>query len=316
MNWRIFLFSSFCFLTQTSFAQTPLLFDDIHYYFLDRKAANDFFINNFGAKSLKEQPMNPVTFIDFLDIKNGQVTVNISGKGPFAGVKVGDPARWSRGLVTPQPNQFVYGQHWLAISTPNLAQTLKKIKKNGVAIASVPCQLPFEPNAKATALWGPDYSLVILVERKKGEPASNYKIDHIQMICEDVAANVQFYGDVLGAKLLERKGKSAKMQVAQEIMVFSEPEDLGLNRAQVFKKDRKKFFPGPDLFGFLYDEKGLKAAYENAVAKGYKFLMAPTRMNFFDKPTPYTFCILFSPDNFQIELQTEDQRTGPRMAQP
>jgi hypothetical protein len=33
---------------------------------------------------------------------------------------------------------------------------------------------------------------------------------------------------------------------------------------------------------------------------------------YYDKPTPYTFCILMSPDNLQIELEQEDGRTGGR----
>ncbi|MFN4147077.1 MAG: VOC family protein [Runella sp.] len=290
-------------------AQVPILFDDIHYYFTDRQAANDFFIKNFAARPMAEQPMNPLTFIDFLDIKNGQLTINISGKGPFEGVRIGDPNRWTRGLVVPQPDRYVYGQHWLAIATPNLNEALRKLKKNSVMLADVPSKMPFDPKAKTAAVYATDYNLVLVVEREMKE---KYAIDHVQMLCEDVEANVKFYSDVLGATLLERKGKSAKMKVAQHILVLSEPEDLGLTRAQVQKKDRTKFFPGPDLFGFLYDEEGLQKAYHNAVAKGYKFLMPPTRLNFFDKPSPYVFCILFSPDNFQIELQTEDGRTGPR----
>jgi len=293
----------------------PLLFDDIHYYFTDRQAANTFFINNFNARPMAEQPMNPLTFIDFLDIKNGQVTVNISGKGPFEGVKIGDPARWARGLVMPEPNKYVYGQHWLAISTSHFDKTQKKLKKNGVKTASISAKIPFEPSAKTAAVYGPDYNLVLVVERKKGpksKSTNDYAIDHVQMLCEDVEANIKFYTEVLGAKILERKGKSAKIQVAQHTMLLSEPEDLGLTRAQVQRKDRSKFFPGPDLFGFLYDEAGLQKAYDSAVAKGYTFLMPPKRLHFFEKPSPYVFAILFSPDNFQIELQTEDGRTGPR----
>ncbi len=293
-------------------AQQPLLFDDIHYYQTDRAAANAFYKTNLAAKPMREQPVNPLTFLDFLEIRPGDATVSISGQGPFEGVKIGDPKRGQRQLVAPQAGQYVYGMLWLALRTSSMEKTLKALAGRRVPIARLAAKLPFEPGARNLAAYGPDYNLVMLVERPDDRGATPFGVDHIQMLCEDLEANVKFYTEVLGAKLLDRKGKSAKLQVAQHVLVLSEPEDLGLKREQVQKKDRGKFFPGPDLFGFLYDEAGLKAATDSAVAKGYRFLMPPTRMNFYEKPTPYTFAILFSPDNFPIELHTEDNRTGPR----
>jgi hypothetical protein len=41
-------------------------------------------------------------------------------------------------------------------------------------------------------------------------------------------------------------------------------------------------------------------------------LLKPTLFNYFDKPTPYAFGILFSPDGLQCEMYTEVGRVGPR----
>lgn len=299
-------------LSLSAAAQKPLLFDDIRYFVSDRTAANSFFKTNFGAKALKEQPVNPVNFIDFLELRNGQVTLNISGPGPFEGVTGSDPKRGPRELVKPKANQYVYGMHWLALSTRSLESTLKTLAMRRVPIAAIPAKLPFEPSARSIVVYGPDMSLVLLVERPSDPGPTPFGVDHIQLLCEDVAANEKFYTEVLGAQVVARKGKSVKLQVAQQVLVLSEPDDLGLPRTQVQKKDRTKFYPGPDGFGFLYDEPGLKAATDSTVAKNYSVPRPPARMSFQDKPTPYTSAMLFSPDNFGIELQTEDNRTGPR----
>ena len=89
-----------------------------------------------------------------------------------------------------------------------------------------------------------------------------------------------------------------------------QPAALGLERDKVIKRDPKLFRSNIDHIGFLYAD--ATPAYENAAKLGYQFLLKPTLFNYFDKPTPYAFGILFSPDGLQVEMYTEVGRIGPR----
>jgi len=62
--------------------------------------------------------------------------------------------------------------------------------------------------------------------------------------------------------------------------------------------------------GFLYED--IESAYYGAKANNYKIITEPHQLMFADKPTPYTFCSLLSPDNLQIQLQEEEGRITAR----
>ncbi len=298
-----------------SIAQAQIL-DDVHYYVTDRKATNAFFEKHFGAKQMADQPMNPLAFINFLQINPHQTTINVSPQGPFAGIRVGDPKRWEKTLVKPSPTntEQTFGAHWLCFSTKNLEKSLTKLQKNGVEVAEVKITLPLEPNAKVKAVWTPDYNLLLLVERQKQKASTEFAIDHLQFLVADVAKTTKFYEDILNAKIIAKDAHSAKIEVGKHTFVLSEPEGLGLERTTVIQKDPKKFYPGIDHIGFLYRNlEEVEGVFKKSVALNHLALMKPTRMMYFDKPTPYTFCIIFNPDNYQVEMEIEEGgRYGPR----
>ena len=95
------------------FSQKPIILDDIHYYVSDsskRQVAIDYFKTFFKGREMAEQPMNPLTFIDFVSLRPDESTINISSPGPFPGIKVGDPKRWEREKIKPDAkNPAMYG---------------------------------------------------------------------------------------------------------------------------------------------------------------------------------------------------------------
>ncbi|MBC7621985.1 MAG: hypothetical protein H7232_01200, partial [Aeromicrobium sp.] len=96
----------------------PIMLDDIHCYSVAHDKMKPFFITHFGAKVMREQPTNPLRFIDFLAISPTQSTINLSPKGPFEGVRVGDPKRWEKETVPPAATlPAMYGVHWIAFTT-------------------------------------------------------------------------------------------------------------------------------------------------------------------------------------------------------
>jgi catechol 2,3-dioxygenase-like lactoylglutathione lyase family enzyme len=290
------------------------ILDDIHYYVTDRKAVNAFFETNFNAKQMADQPMNPLAFINFLQINPQQSTINISAQGPFAGIKVGDPKRWEKTLVKPAAaNPAVYGVHWVCFATKNLQKSTQQLLKNGAIAANKNIKLPLETATKTATFYTPDYNLIVLVERKYIKK-SKFTIDHLQFLVNNLKSEVEFYTTILGAKILKKKPHSVKLEVGRHIFILSEPEGLVIDREQVIKKESSKFIPGIDHIGFLYkDFEAMTQAYNSAIEKGYKGLMKPTQMMYYDKPTPYTFGILFSPEGFQIEFEIEaGGRYGPR----
>lgn len=307
------------FLTLLSaYEASAQILDDIHYYVTDRKASNTFFEKNFGAKQMADQPMNPLGFINFLQIHPRQTTINISAQGPFPGIRVGDPKRWEKALVNPSAtNPPVYGVHWVAFATKNLQKAIGHFEKNGAIRASQNIKLPLEPNAKTATFYTPDYNLIVLVERKKGKVSkAGFAIDHCQFLVEKLKPEIEFYEKILDAKILQKAPHVAKIEVGRHIFVLAEPEGVLIDRESVLKKEATKFYPGIDHIGFLYqDTEAMNQAYNKAVAAGYRGLMKPTPMLYYDKPTPYTFGILFSPEGFQVEFEIEKGgRYGPRTA--
>jgi catechol 2,3-dioxygenase-like lactoylglutathione lyase family enzyme len=310
-----FLVASSAFAADTPKPQTdklaPIMLDDIHYYSIAHPQMKAFFIKHFGAKVMREQPLNPLSFIEFLAISPTQSTINLSPKGPFEGVRVGDPKRWEKETITPSAAlPAMYGVHWLALSTNDLAKSLTTLEANGVTIASKNFALPGQPQAKAAAIYTPDFNLLVLVERRDAKLTTPYAIDHIQLLVGSVADNVKFFTDVFRGVVRSKNDKATLMEIGKHLFVLSEPAGLGLDRTKVVARDPKVFRSTVDHLGFLYEN--ADPAYENAVKLGYNFLLKPTPFKFYDKPTPYAFGITFSPDGLQCEMYTETGRTGPR----
>jgi catechol 2,3-dioxygenase-like lactoylglutathione lyase family enzyme len=303
----------FVIVSLKSFSQKPIMLDDIHYYVSDssvRLTANNYFKKFFAAKAMAEQPMNPLTFIDFLLLRPEQSTINISSPGPFPGIKVGDPKRWMRDKVEPSAkNPPMYGVHWLAISTRNLKKTVKKMLKSGYDFAAENFTLPMEPNTNAVAMFGFDYNIIVIVERPEKAVTPN-GIDHLQILVKNLEENLTFYQNVLGAEVLDKKSRSVLLKIGKHKFVLSEPESLGYDREQVISRDPKKFVANIDHRGFLYED--VEPAFYAAQANNCKVVMEPRQMMFYDKPTPYNFCILMSPDGLQIELEEESGRISGR----
>ncbi|MCS6968564.1 MAG: VOC family protein [Cytophagales bacterium] len=289
----------------------PIMLDDIHYYVSNRDSANRFFIQHFGARPMAQQPTNPLQFIDFLLIRPGQSTINISGRGPFPGMRVRDPKRWNRTVVEPSADlPPMYGMDWLAFCTKDLQAAIRQLKANGVIFISENFKLPAEVDVPAAMIWGPDYNRIVIVERKQDSGITPYGIDHIHYMVENLEANIQFFKDVYAGKLLWRKGEVAVMHVGKHKFVLSTPEGMGRQRSQVVRRHPDLFRYGVDHLGFMY--KDIRPAFEYAKAKGYHFALEPTRMQYYDQPTVYTFAITATPDGMQMEMYQEDGRLGPR----
>jgi catechol 2,3-dioxygenase-like lactoylglutathione lyase family enzyme len=289
----------------------PIMLDDIHYYSVAHPQMKAFFIRHFGAKPMREQPLNPLTFIDFLAISPTESTINLSPKGPFEGIRVGDPKRWEKSVVPPSPTlPAMYGVHWVALSTNDLTKALATLEANGVTVAARNFMLPGQPRAKAASVYTPDFNLLVLVERRDAKLNGGFGIDHIQLLVKSVAENVKFFTDVFRGVVRSKNEQATLMEIGRHLFVLSEPPALGLDRAKVAARDPALFRSTVDHIGFLYEN--ADAAYENAAKLGYNFLLKPTLFKFFDKPTPYAFGITFSPDGLQCEMYTETGRTGPR----
>ena len=259
----------------------PIMLDDLHYYSVAHDKMKAFFITHFGAKPMREQPTNPLRFIDFLAISPTQSTINLSPKGPFEGVRVGDPKRWEKETVPPAATlPAMYGVHWIAFTTNSLAESLATLEANGVSVASRSFKLPGQPITKAAAVHTPDYNLIVLVERPDAKLNSAYAIDHIQLLVGSVNDNVKFYSEVFRGVVKSRNDQATLMEIGKHLFVLSEPEAVGLERETVVKRDPKQFRSNIDHIGFLYAD--AIPAYENAAKLGYKFLLKPTLFNYFD----------------------------------
>ena len=303
------------FLSDNISAQKPILLDDIHYYVSDssvRGVANNYFKTFFKGRAMAEQEMNPMSFIDFISFRPDESTINISLPSPFLGTKLYDPKRWFSEKITPSAsNPPMYGVRWLAFNTENIRKTVRKLLKAGYQFASENFTLPTEPNVNAVAMYGFDYNIIVLVERPKMKKMkTEFGIDHLQLLVNNLEENVKFYQTVLAAEIIDKRERSTVLKMGNHKFVLSEPEALGLVREQVVERDPKKFVANIDHLSFLYDE--IEPAFYGAKANNYKVVMEPEQTMYLDKPTPYTSCILMSPDNLQIELTQEEGRTTAR----
>lgn len=312
-------FITFCslFLYFEVTAQKPILLDDIHYYVSDstvRKVAVNYFKTFFKGRAMAEQAMNPMPFNDYISLRPEEATITISTSGPFLGINEDNPKRWLREKVKPSAsNPPMYGVHWVAFNTKNIRKTVVKLLKAGYHFAMEDFTLPTEPEVNAVAMYGFDFNIIVLVERPKMKKMkTEFGIDHLQLLVHNLEENVKFYQTVLGAEIIDKKERSTVLKIGNHKFVLSEPEALGIVREQVIEHNPKKFVATIDHLGFLYDE--IEPAFYAAKANNYQVILEPKSLMFYNKPTPYTICIVKSPDNFQIELQQEEGRmTGRKM---
>lgn len=296
-------------------AQKPILLDDIHYYVSDssvREVAVNYFKTFFKGRSMAEQIMNPLPFIDLISLRPDETTINISSPEPLSGMKLAEIIPLLRKKVKPSPsNPPMYGVRWVAFNTINIRKTVRKLLKAGYSFAAENFTLPTEPDVNAVAMYGFDYNIIVLVERPNMKNMkTEFGIDHLQLLVNNLEENVKFYQTVLAAEIIDKKERSTVLKIGNQRLVLSEPEALGLVREKVVERNPNKFVANIDHLGFLYDE--IEPAFYGAKANFYKVIVEPRQMIYNKKTTPYTYCIVMSPDNFQIELQQEDRRTAAR----
>ncbi len=296
------------------YSQKPIILDDIHYYVSDsaqRRIAIDYFKTFFKGREMAQQQINSLDFIDFVTLRPDESTFNISLPEPLTTLKIGNLQPLEREKVKPDPkNPPMYGVRWLAINTKSIRKTVQKLLKAGYDFAIQDFTLPTEPDVNAVAMWGFDYNIIVLVERPKMKAKTPFGIDHLQLLVKNLEDNIKFYQDVLAAEVLEKNGRSAVLKIGNHKFVLSEPEALGLAREQVIERDTNKFVANIDHLGFLYED--IEPAFYGAKANNYKIVTEPHKLMVDNKPTPYTFCILMSPDNLQIELEEEEGRITGR----
>ena len=307
----------FCFIifSFNAMAQKPILLDDIHYYVSDssvRDIAVNYFKTFFKGRSMAEQVMNPLPFIDLISLGSDEATFNISSPEPISSLKLAIKNPLFREKVKPSTSNLpIYGVRWVAFNTTNIRKTVRKLLKAGYGFAAENFTLPTEPEVNAVAMYGFDSNIIVLVERPNMKNMkTEFGIDHLQLLVNNLEDNVRFYQNVLAAEIIDKTDRSTVLKIGNQRFVLSEPEALGLVREQVMERNPKKFVANIDHLGFLYDE--IEPAFYGAKANRYKVVVEPQRMIYNKKPTPYTYCIVMSPDNFQIELQQEDGRTSAR----
>lgn len=309
-------FTAFIFLIFVidSLAQKPIMLDNIHYYVSDtsqKKVATDYFKTFFNGREMMGQPTHPLAFIDFVLLRPDEATFNISSIDQFFGIQnIGSQYKKQEEVKLDAKNRAMYGVHWVAINTKNIKKTVKKLLKAGYDFAVQDFSLPTEPDINAVAMWGFDNNIFVLVERPKLKAKTPFGVDHLQLLVKNLEDNVKFYQDVLSAEVLEKSGRSAVLKICNHKFVLSEPEVLGFSREQVAERDTNKFVANIDHLGFLYDD--IEPAFYAAKANNYNIIIEPKLLIINDKPTPYTFCILNSPDNLQIELEEEVGRLSGR----
>ncbi len=269
---------------------------------------------------MPHQGSNPLRFVTFLSLRAGEGTINFSPRGPFPGVRVGEYESWAREVIEPAEDLPPrYGVHWLGIRALLMNRTLTRLEVEGVRVTQRMLSLPHDILARAAMVEGPDFTQIVLVERKpQSNPGANNKaiwgdfgIDHLLLLVKSAKENETFFRDVFAGRVIGRRQGVTTMKVADATIVLAEPEALSLKRDRVQPRDSKKFRYGIDHLGFLYAD--IATAVEAAKAKGHKFLLDGVRMNYHDEPTPYFFAIIFSPEGLQCKMVQEDGRAGPRV---
>lgn len=292
--------------------QMPIMLDNVHYYVNDAKAAKEFFIKYFQGQPLAKPEKNPLPFVEYLEIRPEQASIAISPRGPFQGMHMQDPGRWKRQSIrmTSQTPPS-YGVHWLALRTENLKLALHSLEEQGLKVVDSDVSIPGEPTAKAAAIWGPEYTRILIVQRhREHNKETLYGIDHLLIMVENLSDNIKFFQDVYSGKILKRDANFCKMRVGEHTLILSTPAALSIPATTVQKLDSTQFRPGIEQLSFLYTNP--QPAYQAAAVKGYEFSLRPSRLIYRNKPTSYVAAITRSPEGIYCEMLAEDGREGPR----
>lgn len=290
----------------------PIMLDNIHYFVSDPKAAKEFFVKHFQAKPLARPDKNPLSFIDYLEVRPEQASIAISPRGPYQGMYMQeDPIRWKRTSVkVSAKTPPTYGVHWLALRTESIKYSLKSLEAQGVKVISTEVDIPGE-SSKAAMIWGPEYTRIVIIQRNREKSQETlYGIDHVMLLVENLEKNINFFKDVYNGEILKRNNLYCKMKVGDHILIMAVPEALNIPSSTVHRMDTMQFRPGIEQIGFLY--KDPQPAYQSAAIKGYEFNLRPSRLIYRNKPTPYITAITHSPEGIYCEMYAEDGREGPR----
>lgn len=312
---KYFIISLLTFFSNSLTAQKPILLDNIHYIVSDsaiKAEANFYFKTFFKGRAMAQPEMNPLVLVDFISLRPDESTVNISTSDPLQNLNNDSyQGKTNQKTILSSKNPPMYGVRWVAINTRNIRKTVKSLLKAGYEFALEDFTLPTEPDINAVAMYGFDNNIFVLVERPKmKKQKTEFGIDHLQLLVNNLEDNVKFYQTVLAAEIIDKKERSTVLKVGNHRLVLSEPEALGLVREQVIERNPKKFIANINHLSFLYDE--IEPAFYGAKANNYTVVMEPTLLKYNDKPTPYTFCVLLSPDNLQIDLEQEEGRTSAK----
>jgi catechol 2,3-dioxygenase-like lactoylglutathione lyase family enzyme len=290
----------------------PLMLDEVHYYLTDPNSAVLFFETHFGARQLAHPGALPLKFVTMLSLQPAEGAIHISPPGPFEGLTDPDANRWNKQLVEPAATLPPrYGVYWVGLRTASLKKAMQKIEGRGVTLQERNLVLPIDPTAKAASIFGPNFNVFALVEHPKHHGDSGeFGLDHVQLLVKNVDENVRFFVDVFGAAIVKRWEHGAILTVAGFPIAMSDPAGLDLDPKEVQERLPDQFRFEADHLSFLYSD--IQPAVQAAMSKGRKFAVPPTRMEYFGKPTPYTFAVINSPDGLPFELTSEDGRVGPR----
>jgi len=185
-----------------------------------------------------------------------------------------------------------FGIWWLALRTPQLDPALADLRNKGISLAEERLYLPAGRLSKAAMVLMPDYQRLVLVERREAVSLNGYAIDHLQLLVEDIRANVKFFKEVLGAEVMLKDDRGTVLYVGGQMIVLSEPEGLGLAPAQVaqFRPHLNRF--GVNRLIFQYDS--LPAALAWAEKKGWAFYQEPRQNG--------KWAYLYTPDSLRCDL--------------
>ncbi len=120
-----------------------------------------------------------------------------------------------------------------------------------------------------------------------------YRFHHIHLICRDLETMIDFFSDVLGAKLVERR----KFGAADGATLNLPGVDINLRVARADEEIRDHLSPctyGYDHIGLEVDD--IHAACDDLTRRGYQFFLSPT------DAAGLTIAFFKGPENITIEL--------------
>ena len=287
--------------------RAPLKLEEIHYYLSNPASAILFLETHFEAREMPQRGLQPLRYVTMLSLEPGEGVLQLSPPGPFEGIVDSDPRQWLKEIVPPAMNLAArYGVYWVGIRTPSLKKAMQKIESRGVTVQEHRLVVPIDPRAKAASIYGPDLNVFALVERphRHGD-TSEFGLDHIQLLVKNVAENVRFFEEVFSAQVQGRSEHQAFLTIAGFPLALSDPEGLDLSRTEVQERSPLQFRFEADHISFLFSD--IHAAVDAAKAKGRKFAQEPKRLEYFGKPTPYTYAVIHSPDGLPFELVMADK---------